>query len=125
VISVVVPVHDEERTVALLFDELQAARTLDQPWEVVFVDDGRPTLLARCPPSQRDRQPGRRSGNFRQAQRSRRASQARASCHDRRRSVTIRQIPRLPPNRRGFDLVSGRGHRRELPSRRAEESSTG
>jgi glycosyltransferase involved in cell wall biosynthesis len=41
VISVVVPVHDEERTVALLFDELQA--TLDplgQPWEAVFVDDG-------------------------------------------------------------------------------------
>src|SRR6266480_6247816 len=41
VISVVVPVHDEERTVALLFDELQAAlEPLDQPWEAVFVDDG-------------------------------------------------------------------------------------
>src|SRR6266480_4237194 len=41
VISVVVPVHDEERTVALLFDELQAALDpLDQPWEAVFVDDG-------------------------------------------------------------------------------------
>ena len=40
-ISVVVPVHDEERTVALLFDELQAALDpLDQPWEAVFVDDG-------------------------------------------------------------------------------------
>src|SRR5213075_1857509 len=40
-ISVVVPVHDEERTVALLFDELQAAlEPLDQPWEAVFVDDG-------------------------------------------------------------------------------------
>jgi dolichol-phosphate mannosyltransferase len=41
VISVVVPVHDEERTVALLYDELQAALDpLGQPWEAVFVDDG-------------------------------------------------------------------------------------
>src|SRR5437764_41527 len=41
VISVVVPVHDEERTVALLFDELQAALDpLGRPWEAVFVDDG-------------------------------------------------------------------------------------
>jgi glycosyltransferase involved in cell wall biosynthesis len=40
-ISVVVPVHDEERSVALLYEELQAA--LDpfaEPWEAVFVDDG-------------------------------------------------------------------------------------
>jgi dolichol-phosphate mannosyltransferase len=41
VISVVVPVHEEERTVALLFDELQAALDpLGEPWEAVFVDDG-------------------------------------------------------------------------------------
>jgi len=40
-ISVVVPVHDEERTVALLFEELQAAlEPHDRPWEVIFVDDG-------------------------------------------------------------------------------------
>ena len=40
-ISVVVPVHDEERTVALLYDELDSAlQPLDQPWEAVFVDDG-------------------------------------------------------------------------------------
>ncbi|HKD31875.1 MAG TPA: glycosyltransferase family 2 protein [Gaiellaceae bacterium] len=40
-ISVVVPVHDEERTVALLYDELQAALDpLGQSWEAVFVDDG-------------------------------------------------------------------------------------
>ena len=40
-ISVVVPVHEEERTLALLFDELQAALDpLGQPWEAVFVDDG-------------------------------------------------------------------------------------
>jgi glycosyltransferase involved in cell wall biosynthesis len=40
-ISVVVPVHDEERSVALLYDEVQAALDpLGEPWEVVFVDDG-------------------------------------------------------------------------------------
>jgi glycosyltransferase involved in cell wall biosynthesis len=40
-ISVVAPAFDEERSVALLFDELQAALDpLDAPWEVVFVDDG-------------------------------------------------------------------------------------
>ena len=40
-ISVVVPVHNEERSVALLLDELGS--TLDgigRPWEAVFVDDG-------------------------------------------------------------------------------------
>ena len=41
VISVIVPVHDEARTVALLYEELDSAlQPLDQPWEVVFVDDG-------------------------------------------------------------------------------------
>jgi glycosyltransferase involved in cell wall biosynthesis len=41
VISVIVPVHDEERSVALLHDELAAALDpLDEDWEVVFVDDG-------------------------------------------------------------------------------------
>jgi dolichol-phosphate mannosyltransferase len=41
VISVIVPVHDEERSVALLNDELASALgQLDEPWEVIFVDDG-------------------------------------------------------------------------------------
>jgi glycosyltransferase involved in cell wall biosynthesis len=40
-ISVVVPVHDEERSVALLYEELQAALDpLEDAWEAVFVDDG-------------------------------------------------------------------------------------
>ena len=40
-ISVVVPVHDEERSVALLHDELDSAlQPLGEPWEAVFVDDG-------------------------------------------------------------------------------------
>jgi dolichol-phosphate mannosyltransferase len=41
VISIVVPVRDEERTVELLFGELQAALDpLGEDWEAVFVDDG-------------------------------------------------------------------------------------
>jgi glycosyltransferase involved in cell wall biosynthesis len=41
VISVVVPVHNEERSVGLLYEELQASLDpLDEPWEAVFVDDG-------------------------------------------------------------------------------------
>jgi glycosyltransferase involved in cell wall biosynthesis len=41
VISVVVPVHDEERTLALLYEDLEAAlEPLEREWEVVFVDDG-------------------------------------------------------------------------------------
>jgi glycosyltransferase involved in cell wall biosynthesis len=41
VISIVVPVHDEERSIALLYDELRAAiEPLDTAWETIFVDDG-------------------------------------------------------------------------------------
>jgi len=41
VISVVVSVRNEERSVALLYEELQAAlEPLAIPWEAVFVDDG-------------------------------------------------------------------------------------
>jgi dolichol-phosphate mannosyltransferase len=41
VISVVVPVHDEERSIALLYDELRAAlEPLQREWEAIYVDDG-------------------------------------------------------------------------------------
>jgi glycosyltransferase involved in cell wall biosynthesis len=41
VISVVVPVHNEERSVALLYDELRSAlEPVGVPWEAIFVDDG-------------------------------------------------------------------------------------
>jgi glycosyltransferase involved in cell wall biosynthesis len=40
VISVVVPVHDEERSVRPLLEEIAAALDARQPWEAVFVDDG-------------------------------------------------------------------------------------
>jgi glycosyltransferase involved in cell wall biosynthesis len=41
VISIVVPVHNEERSVALLLDEIRSAlEPLGRDWEAVFVDDG-------------------------------------------------------------------------------------
>jgi glycosyltransferase involved in cell wall biosynthesis len=41
VISIVIPLHNEERSIALLYDELLAAlEPLGQEWEAVFVDDG-------------------------------------------------------------------------------------
>ena len=40
-ISVVVPVHDEERSVERLYEELRSAlEPLGRAWEAVFVDDG-------------------------------------------------------------------------------------
>ena len=40
-ISVVIPVHDEERSVALLYEELEAAlEPSGEAWEAIFVDDG-------------------------------------------------------------------------------------
>ena len=40
-VSVVIPVHDEERSVALLYDELRSAlESLHTEWEAIFVDDG-------------------------------------------------------------------------------------
>ena len=40
-ISIVIPVHNEEQTLALLYDELQATlEPLGEQWETVFVDDG-------------------------------------------------------------------------------------
>jgi dolichol-phosphate mannosyltransferase len=40
-ISVVVPVHNEERSIALLYDELRSAlEPVGREWEAIFVDDG-------------------------------------------------------------------------------------
>jgi glycosyltransferase involved in cell wall biosynthesis len=41
VLSVVVPIHNEERSIAFLYDELAGAlEPLGVPWEAIFVDDG-------------------------------------------------------------------------------------
>ena len=40
-LSVVVPIHNEERSIAFLYDELAGAlEPLGVPWEAIFVDDG-------------------------------------------------------------------------------------
>jgi glycosyltransferase involved in cell wall biosynthesis len=130
VISVVVPVHDEERTVALLFDELQAAlEPLDQPWEAVFVDDGSTdgsfAALTRLHNAKDNVRVVRLRRNFgKAAALAAGFTQARGDI-----VVTIdadlqddpAEIPRLLAKLdEGFDLVSGwKAHRRDALSRRA------
>src|SRR6266480_2570417 len=130
VISVVVPVHDEERTVALLFDELQAAlEPLDQPWEAVFVDDGSSdgsfAALTRLHNAKDNVRVVRLRRNFGKA-----AALA-AGFAQARGDVVVTidadlqddpaEIPRLLAKLdEGFDLVSGwKVHRRDPLSRRA------
>src|SRR6266576_5968605 len=129
-ISVVVPVHDEERTVALLFDELQAAlEPLDQPWEAVFVDDGSTdgsfAALTRLHSAKDNVRVVRLRRNFGKA-----AALA-AGFAQARGDVVVTidadlqddpaEIPRLLAKLdEGFDLVSGwKAHRRDPLSRRA------
>jgi len=130
VISVVVPVHDEERTVALLFDELQAAlEPLDEPWEAVFVDDGSMdgsfAALTRLHNAHDNVRVVRLRRNFGKA-----AALA-AGFGQARGDVVVTidadlqddpaEIPRLLAKLdEGFDLVSGwKAHRRDPLSRRA------
>src|SRR5437773_1656129 len=130
VISVVVPVHDEERTVALLFDELQAALDpLGQPWEAVFVDDGSTDgsfgALTRLHNAQDNIRVVRLRRNFGKAA----ALAAGFANAEGDVVVTIdgdlqddpTEIPRLLAKLdEGFDLVSGwKAHRRDPITRRA------
>ena len=130
VISVVVPVHDEERTVALLYDELQSAlEPLGQPWEAVFVDDGSTdgsfAALTRLHSGQTNVRVVRLRRNFGKA-----AALA-AGFENAEGDVVVTidadlqddpaEIPRLLAKLdEGFDLVSGwKAHRRDPLSRRA------
>jgi glycosyltransferase involved in cell wall biosynthesis len=130
VISVVVPVHDEERTVALLFEELQAAlEPLGQPWETVFVDDGSTdgsfATLTRLHSGHGNVRVVRLRRNFGKAA----ALAAGFAQAEGDGVVTIdaelqddpAEIPRLLAKLdEGFDLVSGwKAHRRDPLSRRA------
>ena len=129
-ISVVVPVHEEERTVALLFEELQAALDpLAEPWEAVFVDDGSTdgsfAALTRLHSAHENVRVVRLRRNFGKA-----AALAAgfANAHG-DVVVTIdadlqddpAEIPRLLAKLdEGFDLVSGwKAHRRDPFTRRA------
>ena len=129
-ISVVVPVHDEERTVALLFDELQSALDpLGQPWEAVFVDDGSSdgsfSALTRLHDAHDNVRVVRLRRNFGKA-----AALA-AGFTNAQGDIVVTidadlqddpaEIPRLLAKLdEGFDLVSGwKAHRRDPITRRA------
>jgi glycosyltransferase involved in cell wall biosynthesis len=129
VISVVVPVHNEERSVALLYDELRSA--LDQlgpSWEAIFVDDGSTdgtfAALTRLHAAEENVRVVRLRRNFGKAA-------ALVAGFDQARGDTVvtidgdlqddpAEIPRLLAKLdEGFDLVSGwKTHRRDPLSRR-------
>jgi len=129
VLSVVVPVHNEERSVALLYDELRSAiEPLDTDWETVFVDDGSSdgtfAALTRLHAGTDNVRVVRLRRNFGKAA-------ALGAGFDQARGeivVTIDgdlqddpfEIPRLLAKLdEGFDLVSGwKAHRRDPLSRR-------
>jgi dolichol-phosphate mannosyltransferase len=129
VISVVIPVHDEERSVALLYDELRSAlEPLDTEWEAIFVDDGSTdgtfAALTRLHNKAANVRVVRLRRNFGKAA-------ALGSGFDQARGDTIVtidgdlqddpvEIPRLLAKlEEGFDLVSGwKSRRRDPLSRR-------
>jgi glycosyltransferase involved in cell wall biosynthesis len=129
VISVVVPVHDEERSVALLYDELRSAlEPLHEPWEVIFVDDGSTdgtfSALTRLHSSEQNVRVVRLRRNFGKAA-------ALVAGFDQAQGETVvtidgdlqddpAEIPRLLAKLdEGFDLVTGwKTHRRDPISRR-------
>jgi dolichol-phosphate mannosyltransferase len=128
VITVVVPVHDEERSVALLYEELEAAlQPGDEPWEAVFVDDGSQdgtfAALTRLHARTPNTKIVRLRRNFGKS-----AALAAGFAHaDGETVVTIdgdlqddpSEIPRLLAKLdEGFDLVSGWKARRRDPLRR-------
>jgi glycosyltransferase involved in cell wall biosynthesis len=128
VISVVVPVHNEERSVALLLDELDSAlQPLATPWEAIFVDDGSTdgsyAALTRLHAARDDVTIVRLRRNFGKA-----AALGAGFAHARGDViVTIdgdlqddpAEIPRLLVKlEEGFDLVSGWKTRRRDPLRR-------
>jgi glycosyltransferase involved in cell wall biosynthesis len=128
VISVVVPVQDEERSVALLYDELAAAlEPLGQEWEVLYVDDGSTDGTFAALTRLQAREPAvrivRLRRNFGKAS-ALAAGFARAAGEV---VVTVdgdlqddpQEIPRLLAKLdEGFDLVSGWKTRRRDPWRR-------
>ncbi|MFL6039600.1 MAG: glycosyltransferase family 2 protein [Gaiellaceae bacterium] len=128
-ISVVVPVHNEERSIALLYDELRSAlEPLAAPWEAIFVDDGSTdgtfAALTRLHNDADNVRVVRLRRNFGKAA-------ALVAGFDQARGETVvtidgdlqddpAEIPRLLAKLdEGFDLVSGwKQHRRDPLSRR-------
>ena len=128
-ISIVIPLHNEERSIALLYDELDAAlQPLAEEWEAVFVDDGSTdgsfAALTRLHAGHDNVRVIRLRRNFGKAM-------ALATGFDNARGETIvtidgdlqddpAEIPRLLAKLdEGYDLVSGwKTHRRDPLRRR-------
>ena len=127
-ISVVVPVHDEEHSVEPLFGELRAALDpLDTEWEVLFVDDGSTDGTFGALMRLHDREPGVRIVRLRRN--FGKASALAAGFAQAAGDVVVTidgdlqddpaEIPRLLAKLdEGFDLVSGWKTRRRDPLRR-------
>jgi glycosyltransferase involved in cell wall biosynthesis len=128
VISVVVPLHNEERSIALLYEELQATLdALGQSWEAVFVDDGSVdgsfAALTRLHEAHENVRVVRLRRNFGKA-----AALATGFAQAQGETVVTidadlqddpAEIPRLLVKlEEGFDLVSGWKTRRRDPLRR-------
>jgi glycosyltransferase involved in cell wall biosynthesis len=128
VISVVVPVHDEERSVALLYEELEAALEPGrEPWEAVFVDDGSTDGTFAALTRLHARTPNTRVVRLRRNFGKSTALAAGFAQAEGETIVTIdgdlqddpAEIPQLLAKlEEGFDLVSGWKTRRRDPSRR-------
>jgi dolichol-phosphate mannosyltransferase len=128
VISVVVPLHNEERSIALLHEELEASLDpLGEEWEAVYVDDGSTdgslAALTRLHAHKQNVRVVRLRRNFGKAA-ALAAGFAQAAGD---RVVTIdgdlqddpAEIPRLLAKlEEGFDLVSGWKTKRRDPLRR-------
>ena len=127
-ISVVIPVYNEERSVALLFDEIGSAlQPLGRPWEAVFIDDGSGdgtfAALTRLHAGAENVRIVRLRRNFGKA------AALQAGFEEARGEVVVTidgdlqddpaEIPRLLAKLdEGFDLVSGWKTRRRDPLRR-------
>ena len=127
-ISVVVPVHDEERSVARLYGELeQSLEQGDEQWEAIFVDDGSQDGSFAALTGLHERETNvkvvRMRRNFGKA-----AALAAGFAHAEGETVVTidgdlqddpAEIPRLLAKLdEGFDLVSGWKARRRDPWRR-------
>ena len=127
-ISVVVPVHDEERSVGLLYEELEAAlQPGGEPWEAVFVDDGSTDGTFAALTRLHARTPNTRVVRLRRNFGKSTALASGFAHSDGETIVTIdgdlqddpAEIPRLLAKLdEGFDLVSGWKARRRDPWRR-------
>ncbi|MDQ3993145.1 MAG: glycosyltransferase family 2 protein [Actinomycetota bacterium] len=126
-ISVVVPVHDEERSVASLYEDLQAALDPVGDWEAVFVDDGSTDGTFAALTRLHAREPAVRVVRLRRN--FGKASALAAGFAQARGDVVVTidgdgqddpaEIPRLLAKLdEGFDLVSGWKTRRRDPWRR-------